>query len=1210
MKKRWKELWALVLVIALVFSGVSNEATVWAASLDSTTGEDAPVEATVNGQVYFVQSGTKTVITLDGIDKHPIDCNVKYQPNIEGFRADNVPQNGLFTIRYGEYDGKEVVNFTNPANNANWKADQENVYQIINHAEPSGWESVRMEAQGDGTIAFKSSAVEKYFTVGEGGLKLTTIGANEEVSSNEKFILYTDTKPKTAKNVTVTEKSGDTVSLKWTGVTQCMYCGYEVLYSNSENGQYVSAGQTAKTNFEITGSSLNTKYYFKIRTKTNNVGGPSADSKIVYTTTLNDVKPRTVKNVKVAKEGNQLKVSWDKASNAKKYRVLRAKGKYGNYKEIGTTTETSYTTVIAGSKYNNYFKIISDNNGSVSSASEATSLESELFGENTYIFNEEDQRSEIDKIVADIFAKQHYSQFGKNRYAYLFKQGDYSDATVFDMGYYTQLLGLGKSPEDVKLNNVHTPAALSGDNVTCNFWVGIENATIKDVDKNGDNYFWFKWAASQAAPARRMNVERRSFFQWGWEGYASGGYFADSRFQQVAGSYTQQQYYYRNCDFYDGTHGVNWNQMIQGSTGIESNGKVRIEDTDNEKRPLISQMTPLQSGEGYSSWPMGQRTTVIDKTKKVREKPFLYFDQEADEYKVFVPALKENSKGISWENGMGPGTSISLEKYFYIAHPDSDNASSINAQIRAGKNILFTPGIYYAEKPIEVKKANTILLGIGMATIQPNNSDSAIKVADVGGVEVAGLILDAGNQSKTLLQVGEEGCNKDHSLNPTVLHDVIYRVGGAGHLGRTESCQVIHSNDVIIDHTWIWRADHGDNTGWYANTSKNGLVVNGDRVTAYGLFCEHFQEYDVLWRGEEGATYFFQNEKCYDPQKQEEWMSHNGTVKGYAAYKVTDDVKKHYAVALGVYDVFIYTNGASIYVDNGIEVPDTPGVLVENYCTVEISGDGAPGVGMNHMVNAAAPGIRQGAGTGGGYAIQRLLSYSDGVAKYLPDYYTDKGSTVVQQAAGTTPTVDPKAEKDLKKETVSKDDEKPLWEMTDDDFAKKIADAEKDVPAKDSSETPGKESGNQMKNQKKISAKLKKNQKITVGKYTYKVSGLKGKKGTVTLVKVAKKYRKKLKKATVKATVSYKGYQLKVTVVGKKAFQGCKKLKKATIRKNVKKIDSKAFASCKKLKVLKVQGKKLKKIAKNAFAKKVRKKLKVQAKKKIKKRIYKSLKRK
>ena len=59
-------------------------------------------------------------------------------------------------------------------------------------------------------------------------------------------------------------------------------------------------------------------------------------------------------------------------------------------------------------------------------------------------------------------------------------------------------------------------------------------------------------------------------------------------------------------------------------------------------------------------------------------------------------------------------------------------------------------------------------------------------------------------------------------------------------------------------------------------------------------------------------------------------MSHNNTVKGYSAYKVANDVKHHYAIGLGVYDVFINTNGAEIFLDNAIEVPkdETPAYVL------------------------------------------------------------------------------------------------------------------------------------------------------------------------------------------------------------------------------------------------------------------------------------------
>ncbi|KPC78257.1 hypothetical protein ADK82_31320, partial [Streptomyces sp. NRRL S-4] len=154
----------------------------------------------------------------------------------------------------------------------------------------------------------------------------------------------------------------------------------------------------------------------------------------------------------------------------------------------------------------------------------------------------------------------------------------------------------------------------------------------------------------------------------------------------------------------------------------------------------------------------------------------------------------------------------------------------------------------------------TASTGLGLATIIPDNGVTAIKVGDVDGVKLAGLLVDAGTQnSSVLVQVGPEGASADHSANPTSLQDVFVRVGGAG-AGKATTAMVVNSDDTIIDHTWLWRADHGDGVGWETNRSDYGLRVNGDDVLATGLFVEHFNKYDVQWSGENGRTIFFQNE--------------------------------------------------------------------------------------------------------------------------------------------------------------------------------------------------------------------------------------------------------------------------------------------------------------------------------------------------------------
>lgn len=733
-------------------------------------------------------------------------------------------------------------------------------------------------------------------------------------------------------------------------------------------------------------------------------------------------------NLRLEQTDNGLSIKWDRFENAKRYDVYRAESRYGDYKKVDTVSGLTWTDVNTnGDKYENYYKVAEEGS---SQLSEPISLEMEMFGEDMYVFSPKDDVEQVYNAINDVYRIQgdvdengntgSGQQFGSGRYAFAFKTGDYSNmkADQYNISYYMQVLGLGKVPTDVTIKNLHVPPVLPNSNVTCNFWMGIENVSIAPVGFNtNDAYYDFLWSVSQAAPARRLNVERSARLNYMWDGWASGGYVADSEIKGNIGSWSQQQYYLRNNNINGDLYGVNWNLVTQGCTGINGDNW----NSTVSKYPMYE----LESGLGKTNWKSGGKYTILNTTDKLREKPFLFFDEDVNEYKVFAPSMRTNAKGTSWsKNDMGEGKVLDISD-FYIARADRDNAASINAALNQGKNIILSPGIYYAEEPINIKKANTIILGLGLATIIPTNTETAVKIADVDGVTLAGVILDADSSSKNMLVVGNEGSNKDHSSNPTILQDVFIRIGGVhGGVASTEEAMVINSNDVIGDHFWIWRADHGAGVGWNLNKAANGVVVNGDDVTLYGLMVEHFQEYDVLWRGENGKTYFLQNEKAYDPQNQSEWMSHNGTVMGYSAYKVANNVKNHYAVGLGCYDVFINTNGASIFLENAIEVPDTEGVMIENACTVEIANGSGPIVGIKNIVNGTGPSITTGAGSGGGYARQALLVYNNGKGTSLQDYYLTGGNEagVTVDEVGVTPTDDPKAEKDIVKDAPSTDD--------------------------------------------------------------------------------------------------------------------------------------------------------------------------------------------
>ena len=112
-------------------------------------------------------------------------------------------------------------------------------------------------------------------------------------------------------------------------------------------------------------------------------------------------------------------------------------------------------------------------------------------------------------------------------------------------------------------------------------------------------------------------------------------------------------------------------------------------------------------------------------------------------------------------------------------------------------------------------------------------------------------------------------------------------------------------------------------------------------------------------------------------------------------------------------DVFINTGGASIFMDNAIEVPDTPGVSIENACIVDFAGGSSVLVGYNHICNGIGPGISNGPG-GKGFGRQVLISYNNSKAYTIDDYYKHgtAESGIINEETGKQTSDDPKADED------------------------------------------------------------------------------------------------------------------------------------------------------------------------------------------------------
>ena len=554
------------------------------------------------------------------------------------------------------------------------------------------------------------------------------------------------------------------------------------------------------------------------------------------------------------------------------------------------------------------------------------------FGPSVIVFDPSMPVGQIQATVDAIHAQQVDAEMGTNRYALLFEPGVYgSDGEPLQMkvGYYTEVAGLGASPADVTINGkieVYNRCLEGGGTSNChalvNFWRTLSNLTlnINTLGQDGCRASANFWAVSQAASMRRVDIAggNLSLMDYCTAGpqFASGGFSADSNLPFVING-SQQQWLTRNSRIAGWSNAV-WNQVFAGVEGAPSD----------------------------ASFPDPPYTT-LETTPLSREKPYLFVDARGD-YNVRVPSAQTDTSGISWADGATAGRTIPLSDFF-VAKP-SDSVQTINSQLARGKHLLLTPGVYDVGRSISVKRADTVVLGLGHATLTAVNGAVPLTVDDEPGVVVGGVTIDAGTvESPVLLQIGKKvkKNSKSDPSNPLTLSDVYFRVGGP-HVGKADVALEVNADNVLIDHTWVWRADHGvegfsgDTERWNTNVGRNGVVVNGRGVTATGLFVEHFQQYNTIWNGEDGVTILYQNELPYDPPSQADWM-HDG-VEGWAGYKVGDQVTTHELYGGGVY-VF-NRNDPSIHTENGFEVPETPGVRLHHVMTVNL-GAGT----IDHVVN-------------------------------------------------------------------------------------------------------------------------------------------------------------------------------------------------------------------------------------------------------------------
>jgi len=328
-------------------------------------------------------------------------------------------------------------------------------------------------------------------------------------------------------------------------------------------------------------------------------------------------------------------------------------------------------------------------------------------GSNVYVFTSSMATSTIQADINAVYNTQQSNQFGTQRYVLAFEPGTYNVSVP--VGYYTQVIGLGQNPSQTVITGggVYANAAWNGGNATENFWRGVENITLDPSSGSTE------WAVSQADPMRRVQVDGNLVLDDDTSGntssnWSSGGFISDSIVTGQINSGTQQQFLTRNVQM-GSWAGSNWNMVFVGDTGA-----------------------PAQSFPTY---------TTVGSTPTVDEKPYLYIDSSGN-WDVFVPSNRTNATGASWANGNTPGTSLPISD-FYIATPSS-TVAQINAALAAGQDLLFTPGVYQINGTIQVNNPDTVVLGLGLATLVSNGGNTILSTADANGIRIGGLIFDAG----------------------------------------------------------------------------------------------------------------------------------------------------------------------------------------------------------------------------------------------------------------------------------------------------------------------------------------------------------------------------------------------------------------------------------------------------------------------------------
>ena len=436
---------------------------------------------------------------------------------------------------------------------------------------------------------------------------------------------------------------------------------------------------------------------------------------------------------------------------------------------------------------------------------------------------------------------------GTNRYALLFKPGVYGTAEQplqMKVGYYTEVAGLGASPADVTINGkieVYNRCLDDGGTSNCvalvNFWRTLSNLTlnINALGQDGCRASANFWAVSQAASMRRRQRHRRHALADGLlhrraavrQRRLHRRLDAAGRGQRLAAAVADPQQP-RSASWSNAV----WNQVFAGVEGAPSD----------------------------ATFPTPPYTTLAT-TPVSREKPYLFVDARGQVQRPRAVRADRHERRLVGR-GVTPGARSRCATSSSRRRPTRRRRST--ARSPAASTCCSPRASTTSTAASPSSAPHTVVLGIGHATLtavaRRRPADGRRRARRRrrrrhdrrGHRQVAGA--PAGRQAA---RPPRRHWKSQPARPDDALRRVLPRRRPARRQGRRRA-RGQQRRRPDRPHLGLARRPRrrgllGDTERWNTNLGRNGVVVNGDDVTATGLFVEHFQQYNTVWNGEDGV---------------------------------------------------------------------------------------------------------------------------------------------------------------------------------------------------------------------------------------------------------------------------------------------------------------------------------------------------------------------